>query len=220
MPGPEGPFSPGPEEPLGDCALIEILEEARDLGFLGPGAVVDHIDHAKAFLATLDGVPEGRSLDLGSGGGVPGLVLAQARPHSEWVLLDASARRTAFLVRAVTALGLAPRVQVMTGRAEELARREDHRASYALVVARSFARPAVVAECAAPLLAVGGALVVSEPPGGNGGARWPEDGLQALGLRLAGTTRVPPRLVRLHQVQSCPERFPRRVGIPAKRPLW
>ena len=211
---------PGPEGPLGDRALIEVLEEARDLGFLGSGAVVDHIDHAKAFLAMLDVVPEGRSLDLGSGGGVPGLVLAKARPHTEWVLLDASVRRTAFLVRAVAALGLAPRVQVVTGRAEELARREDHRAGYQLVVARSFARPAVVAECAAPLLAVDGALVVSEPPGGREGTRWPEDGLQALGLRLAGTTSAPPHLVRLHQVQRCPERFPRRVGVPAKRPLW
>ena len=211
---------PDPEGPPADRALIEILEEARDLGFLGPGAVVDHIDHAEAFLVMLDVVPGGRSLDLGSGGGVPGLVLAQARPHAEWVLLDASERRTAFLVRAVAALGLAPRVQVVTGRAEELARREDHRASYQVVVARSFARPAVVAECAAPLLAVGGALVVSEPPGGKGGARWPEDGLQELGLRLVGATSAFPNLVRLQQVQRCPERFPRRVGIPAKRPLW
>ena len=168
----------------------------------------------------LDVVPEGRSLDLGSGGGVPGLVLAKARPHAEWVLLDASARRTAFLVRAVAALGLAPRVQVVTGRAEELARREDHRASYQLVVARSFAGPAVVAECAAPLLTVGGTLVVSEPPDRQGGARWPEDGLHPLGLQLAVTTSTPPQFVRLRQVQRCPERFPRRVGIPTKRPLW
>lgn len=220
MPGPEDPSAPNPEESLGDRALIEILEEARDLGFLGPGAVVDHIDHAEAFLAMLDVVPDGRFLDLGSGGGIPGLVLAMARPHAEWVLLDASARRTAFLTRAVAALGLAPRVQVATGRAEELARRDDHRGSYRLVVARSFARPAVVAECAAPLLAVGGALVVSEPPGGNGRGRWPEDGLEVVGLRLVHTTSGPRHLVRLHQVRLCPERFPRRVGVPSKRPLW
>ncbi|HEV2809873.1 MAG TPA: RsmG family class I SAM-dependent methyltransferase [Acidimicrobiales bacterium] len=211
---------PGPEGPLDDGVLIEILEEARDLGFLGPGAVVDHIDHAAAFLAMLDTVPEGRSLDLGSGGGVPGLVLAKARPSAEWVLLDASSRRTAFLTRAVAALGLAPRVHVVTGRAEELARRKDHRGSYQLVVARSFARPAVVAECAAPVLAVGGALVVSEPPGGEATSRWSEDGLQELGLRVVESARDPRHLVRLHQERPCPERFPRRVGVPSKRPLW
>lgn len=220
MPDTEDPSEPDPEGPLGHTTLTEILEEARDLGFLGPGAVVDHIDHAEAFLAMLDVVPDGRFLDLGSGGGIPGLVLARARPHAEWVLLDASARRTAFLTRAVATLELAPRVQVVTGRAEELARRDDHRGSYQLVVARSFARPAVVAECAAPLLAVSGALVVSEPPGGNADGRWPEDELQALGLRLVGTTSTSPRLVKLQQEQPCHERFPRRVGIPAKRPLW
>ena len=210
---------PGPEASFADQTLIDVLEQARDLGFLGPGGVVDHIHHARAFLAMLDGIPEGRSLDLGSGGGVPGLVLATARPHSEWVLLDASTRRTAFLGRAVEVLGLAPRVQTVTGRAEDFARREDHRAGYQLVVARSFARPAVVAECAAPLLAGGGALVVSEPPDGDEG-RWPEDGLRELGLRLVETARVQPHLVRLEQERPCPERFPRRVGIPGKRPLW
>ena len=212
--------APGPEGPLAEQTLIEILEEARDLGFLGPGAVVDHIDHAEAFLAMLDVVPEGRSLDLGSGGGIPGLVLAKARPHAEWVLLDASSRRTAFLAGAVAALGLAPRVQVVTGRAEELARHKDHRGSYSLVVARSFAHPAVVAECAAPVLAVGGALVVSEPPDGDATSRWPEAGLQALGLRLVETTSEPRSLVRLRQERPCPERFPRRVGVPSKRRLW
>lgn len=201
-----------------DQTLIEVLEEARDQGFLGSGGVVDHIHHAKAFLAMLDEVPENRSLDLGSGGGIPGLILALARPSGEWVLLDASTRRTAFLGRAVAALGLASRVEVVTGRAEDFARREDHRAGYQLVVARSFARPAVVAECAAPLLGGGGALVVSEPPGVDE-ARWPRERLEMLGLRLM-ETKVQPHLVRLEQKWPCPDRFPRRVGIPDKRPLW
>jgi 16S rRNA (guanine527-N7)-methyltransferase len=109
-------------------------------------------------------------------------------------------------------------VRVVTGRAEDVGRRADHRGSYQVVVARSFARPAVVAECAAPLLAVGGRLVVSEPP--ERGDRWPEEGLSVLGLHLVATTSVGPRLVTLHQKDRCPERFPRRVGVPGKRPLW
>lgn len=182
--------------------------------------MVDHIEHAKAFLSALQGVPEGRSLDLGTGGGIPGLVLARARPRALWVLLDANVRRTDFLHRAVVALDMASRVEVLTGRAEDVVRRPEHRGTFQLVVARSFARPAVVAECGAPLLAVGGQLVVSEPPSGEGAGRWPEDGLRALGLRLAATTGAAPHLAVLRQERPCPERFPRRVGIPAKRPLW
>ncbi|CAN5207349.1 hypothetical protein BH24ACT1_BH24ACT1_04120 [soil metagenome] len=182
--------------------------------------MADHVHHAKAFRSILAALPSGRSLDLGSGGGVPGLVLARAQPDTAWVLLDATVRRTDFLVEAVSALGMDSHVQVVTGRAEDIARHPVHRGSYQLVVARSFGRPAVVAECGAPLLTVGGHLVVSEPPDGNGERRWPEDGLGALGLRLVTTTSVAPHLAILRQDRPCPERFPRRVGIPSKRPLW
>lgn len=115
-------------------------------------------------------------------------------------------------------LGLAERVQVRTGRAEDLGRRLGHRGSYHLVVARSFARPAVVAECAAPLLAVGGRLVVSEPPMEED--RWPDQGLDVLGLGRALPPAASRRLVVLRQERPCPERYPRRVGVPSKRPLW
>ncbi len=203
----------------GDDGLLALLAEARRLGFLGPAPILDHIAHASAYLGALDELPLGRALDLGSGGGVPGLILALARPSSCWVLLDASARRTAFLERAVRSLVLGGRVQVVTGRAEEVGRRSDHRGSYQAVVARSFGRPAVVAECAAPLLAVGGHLMVSEPPQG-GQNRWPDQGLSSLGLRQVASSTGDGRLALLHQERLCPERYPRRVGVPGKRPLW
>lgn len=179
--------------------------------------MLDHVRHSRVFLSVVDQAPVGRGLDLGSGGGVPGLILALARPASTWVLLDANARRTAFLTEAVRRLRLEDRVEVVTGRAEEVGRRADHRSDYQLVVARSFARPAVVAECAAPFLAVGGRLVVSEPPHG-GDDRWPEDGLSVLGLRRLTTRGT--RLTTLRRESPGPDRFPRRVGVPSKRPLW
>lgn len=191
-------------------SLVAVLDEARDLGFLGPGPVVFHVEHARAFLVPLEGVT-GRALDLGAGGGVPGLVLAAERPDLAWTFVDAMRKRTAFLARAVQQLGLA--VTVRTERAEELA---DLRASQAAVVARSFGPPAVLAECAAPLLAVGGRLIVSEPPDAQD--RW--DGADALGLGSARRLIGPPALVVLEQEAPCPDRYPRRTGIPAKRPLW
>ena len=86
------------------------------------------------------------------------------------------------------------------------------------VVARSFGAPAVVPECGAPFLRTGGVLVVREPPDVDPAERWPAAGLASVGL-----ARDPDEIdgvVRLRQVASCPDRFPRRVGVPAKRPLF
>jgi 16S rRNA (guanine527-N7)-methyltransferase len=160
-----------------------------------------------------------RIVDLGSGGGVPGLVLALELPGTAWLLLDSNTRRTAFLGEAVEQLGLVDRVRIWEGRAEVAGRDPAVRAGADAVVARGFAGPAVTAECAAPLLGVGGRLIVSEPPG-TSGERWDPAALHQLGLG-------PPRLVQgdytyviLEQGALCPDRFPRRVGVPGKRPLF
>ena len=198
---------------MGD--LLTVLERSRELGFLGPGAVESHILHAERFAAAYDGAAPARALDLGSGGGVPGLVLAGNWPGSEWWLLDASERRTAFLEGAIQALGLADRVWVRRGRAEEFARDDSLRHQMDLVTARSFGPPAVTAECATGFLRVGGQLIVSEPPEPDG--RWDEQGLAILGMEV-GPARSGCQILR--QVAACPEHYPRRVGIPAKRPLF
>jgi 16S rRNA (guanine527-N7)-methyltransferase len=210
----------GPESRLRDHAgLLAVLTRARDLGFLGPGAVEDHIDHALRFLPLLDRCVEGssgRHVDLGTGAGVPGLVLALARPSTTWLLVDSMVRRTTVLVQAVAALELTSRVQVWTGRAEDLARQDEVRAGCAAVVARSFGPPAALAECAAPLLTIGGCLLVSEPPHGTG-ERWSVEGLADLGLAAGSREHG---IMTLQKVSPTPERYPRKSGIPAKRPLF
>jgi len=184
---------------------------------LGPGPVERHVAHGRALLA---GLPErGRVLDLGSGGGLPGLVLATHRPELELTLLEARQRACRFLREAVAELGRDD-VTVIEARAEEAARRSDLRETYDAVVARSFGPPPVTAECAVGFLRPGGQLVVSEPPDDGGPARWPPESLPALGLsppvrhEEQGGTFVVLGKVRLD------ERWPRRVGVPAKRPLW
>jgi len=195
--------------------LTAVLERSRALGFLGPGPVQEHIERADAFLAALDGVT-GTVVDLGSGGGVPGLVVAVARPDLHLVLLDAIAKRCAFLEEAVAQLELD--AEILHGRAEELGR-SAWRGSAAAVTARSFGPPAATAECGAPLLAPGGCLIVSEPP--EDVDRWPEDGLARLGLARGQRIRRAGAAVQvLHQVAPLDDRFPRRNGIPAKRPLF
>src|SRR3546814_11428625 len=82
----------GQDAGMPDGALVSVLERSRRLGFLGPGPVEDHVRHAQGFLDALEGVT-GRVVDLGSGGGVPGLVLVVGRPERSVELLDAMSDR-------------------------------------------------------------------------------------------------------------------------------
>jgi 16S rRNA (guanine527-N7)-methyltransferase len=225
--------------------LQDVLLAARQAGFLGPGPIERHLRHAQGFVALARREAEGetpRILDLGSGGGLPGLVVAEAWPEASMVLLEANERRALFLERAVATCGLQGRVSVVHQRAEIFGRAPSYRATFDGVVVRSFGSPAVVAECAAPLLRVGGWLIVSEPPVDDGpeilgaerasdhenvpslpgeeASRWPADELVKLGLKPTQSVRTEFGYQILRQVLPCPDRFPRRNGIPSKRPLF
>jgi 16S rRNA (guanine527-N7)-methyltransferase len=188
---------------------------------LGPGPVRPHLEHTDGFAEAIGANRAGLHIDLGSGGGLPGLVLAVAWPATQWLLVDANRRSCDFLSAATNALGLADRVKVVQARAEELGRDPDLRGTARIVTARGFGRPAVIAECAAPFLVSGGRLVVSEPPTDAGG-RWPEQGLALFGLRMERVLRSASghNFVVIEQVRLAPERFPRRTGQPKRRPLF
>lgn len=224
---------PVPYDASHEQLLLDQLERSREFGFLGPGDVGVHIDNARLFSRLLRedlvaGTVAARRpredvsqvLDLGSGGGVPGLVIAWDLPQIRMTLCDAMEKRCRFLRDAVTSLGIQDRVEVLCGRAEVLAHSPTWRNRFASVVARSFGPSAVTAECAAGFLAEGGRLYVSEPPAPVPG-RWPADGLAALGLEL-GDQAVDDevRIQVLRRIGPVPDRYPRRDGIPAKRPLF
>ena len=207
--------------------LHEVLGEARALGFLGPGPLEPQIRHAEGFAAIgrrLSPAGAPRVIDLGSGGGLPGLVVAMAWPEVALDLLEANGRRAAFLRRAVEDLALGSRVSVLEGRAEACGREPGLRAHFEGALARSFGRPAVVAECAAPFLMAGAWLLVSEPPRSPGGddddSRWPPEPLHQLGLQPAEVVHEDFAYRVLLQIELSPERFPRRDGVPAKKPLF
>ena len=211
-----------------ESALDTVLERSRSLRFIGPGSVRVHAEHALGFAAGLDRAPV-RFLDLGSGGGVPGLVLAGLWADSEAVLLDASAKRCAFLADAIDELGYTGRVTVARARAEDAGRREDLRAAFDLVVSRGFGPPPVTAECGAPFLGVDGTLVVSEPPAVPDGERssraavgdrWPPAGLALVGLRAERAWSEPFHYRSFVLEHPCSDEYPRRDGVPAKHPLF
>jgi 16S rRNA (guanine527-N7)-methyltransferase len=207
------------------------LEASREFGFFGPGPVDVHLEHALGFLAALRivrtapftdiasvGETHDRFVDLGAGGGLPGLVLACVLPYSQWLFLDSNQRRMGVLGEFVQELDLADRVAIYTARAEDAGRDPALRGTYSVVMARGFAGPSVTAECAAPLLAVGGLLIVSEPP--DPVDRWDPEGLAQVGLTGGRTVDVGHRFFAATQSEIVSERFPRRVGIPEKRPLF
>lgn len=198
--------------------LEQVLAHSRELGFLGPGPSMFHVEHA---LLTVSLTPaKGRVLDLGSGGGVPGLVVATARPDLQVVLLDSMAKRCDFLAESVHQLGISERVVVEHGRAEVLARRPDLRAQFDVVTARSFGPPAATAECAVGFLQVQGRLLVSEPPEADPD-RWPAGPLSSLGLELSARHADSRSTVaEFRLLAPAGSAVPRRDGVPVKKPLW
>lgn len=201
--------------------VTEVLTEAQRRGALGRGAVGEHVRHAEAMARAIDDAP-GSCCDLGSGAGVPALVFALLWPATAWTLVDAQAKRARWLEAAVLELDLADRCRVVPERAEALGRDPAYRDQFGVVTARAFGAPAVTAECGAPLLEVGGRLVVSEPPEPDP-SRWPEEALRGLGLgpaRRVEDRSVPATVVVVEKVAPTPEAYPRRIGVPGKRPLW
>jgi 16S rRNA (guanine527-N7)-methyltransferase len=202
--------------------LTEFLENSARRGFLGPMTVSAQVSHALGFAAACAswGPDPQKILDLGTGAGVPGLILAEYWPSSEIALLDANQRRAESLRSYLTGWNRQPEVQVVCERAEVAGRSPLFRERFDLVTARSFGPPAVTSECGAPLVSPGGLLVISEPPSDHG--RWSESGLQSLELEDRGPFRSEAGFHYrvLGKLRPLTERFPRRTGVPAKRPLF
>ena len=221
---------PNEERPTGASPeVLNALAQARAFGYLGPGPLQTHLDHSHGFgdavlsvMRARGDVAEagfgGRAVDLGSGGGVPGLVLADRWRASAWLFVDSHQRRMGTLQDVLVRLAWTDRTEVVMERAEVVARRSDVRSSCDLVVARGFAAPGATAECAAGFLRQGGLLVVSEPP--EGPDRWSDSGLAALGMSRVAVAASKYHFFVAVQERLCPTSFPRAVGIPGKTPLF
>lgn len=161
--------------------LIDTLRDAQRVGFFGDGDVRAAADHARAFVDAVAPLAAGaRLVDLGSGGGLPGLVLADALPDVRIVLLDRRQKRTDFLERAVRRLGWT-HVTVMTADAARLvdAVRDRDEEPFDAVTARGFGPPEWTLRTATSLCRRDGCVVISEPPSGD---RWAPELLRELGL--------------------------------------
>jgi len=161
-----------------DPALRDALASSQRLGMLGARPIEEVVDHAGAFAAALAEIT-GTVVDLGTGGGVPGLVIAAARPDLRLVLVDRKVRRTDHVRRLVSRLGWQDRVTVLTADAADL----DLDRPADAAVARGFGPPELTIGVAARLVRPGGLVVISEPPGADG-SRWHHDVLAGAGVGI------------------------------------
>ena len=189
------------------------LERWLDALLETPGltAVKDRLEarrlHVEGSLAALPHIRRfgGSIVDVGSGGGAPGLPLAAALPDRELTLLEANGRKAAFLERVAEDF---PNVRVVRGRAEE------HLESYGVAVARALAPPAVAVEWCLPLASSGGAVVLYVGPSVD------LDSISLVATRVGGgAPELHNGVLVVPKITATPDGFPRRPGMARKRPL-
>ena len=183
-----------------------------------------HLLDAVAALPILDAEAPSRAVDLGSGGGVPGIPLAIARPGVAWTLVDSVGKKVEAVRGFAAALALTT-VEAVAERAETLGRAAGRREAYDLVTARACAALPILVEYALPLLRLGGVLLAWKGPiagdelragaaaagaPGGGAPEMRRTGIAALGEH---------RFLLVRKVRPTPGRYPRRPGEPSRRPL-
>jgi 16S rRNA (guanine527-N7)-methyltransferase len=169
-----------------------------------------HRVHLDSVLPATELLEEGPVVDVGSGGGSPGLPLAVARPDLRFDLLEATQKKCRFLERWAVEFG---NVEVVCARAEEHGRGSG-REAYGTAVARALAPPEVAAEWCLPLVRAGGRVVLFVGPSVDEAATG-----KAAQQLAAELEHGPSGFVLLRKTGTTPERFPRRPGVARKRPL-
>ncbi|HEV2072921.1 MAG TPA: 16S rRNA (guanine(527)-N(7))-methyltransferase RsmG [Thermomicrobiales bacterium] len=173
----------------------------------------------------LAGEKHGRVMDLGSGGGIPGMILAIALPEFTFSLLDATGKKVAFLRDCIDELGLT-NTKAVHGRAEELAHAIEWRSAYDVVTARAVTSLSALLELGLPFVQIKGWLVLPKgadiedeiKPAAKAAAKLGGTIVEASFLPLVGSL-VDTRLVLVRKDSPTPGTFPRRAGLPARAPL-
>lgn len=190
------------------------------------GVLTKHFLDSLSCVLALELPPgELRLIDVGSGAGFPGLPLKIAFPEIHVTLLEATSKKTEFLHAVVDHLRLSD-VAILTARAEEAAHDPAHREAYDVAVARALAAMPVLVELCLPFVRCGGVLIAQKGDPLAAELAAAQEALRLLGGQLGHVqpVRVPGleavrHLVVIDKVTATPARYPRRPGVPSRRPL-
>lgn len=169
--------------------------------------------------------PQSWVIDVGAGAGIPGIPLKIAFPQIRLVLLEATAKKTTFLRHIVGKLGLND-VEIVVGRAEEMAHQSEHREQFNIVLSRAVAELATLVELTLPFCVKGGLVIAYKKGDIKQELSQAETAIATLGGKLKEVRPVTlpefpdnRSLVVIEKVSPTPEKYPRRPGMPAKKPL-
>lgn len=162
-----------------------------------------------------------RVIDIGTGGGIPGMILAIIRPDLEIDLLEATKKKVVFLTETAEALGLT-NVRAFHGRAEDYGRERGFRDNYDVAVARAVARLATLAELVLPFVHTGGIAILPKGEAVYDELAEAQEALDELKGHLLPIHQSPVndvRFVVLRKQGRTPKPYPRKSGIPSKQPI-
>lgn len=206
--------------------LLQWNEHINLTAITDPEAIeMRHFLDSLAIVRAVSLSPGMRVIDVGTGAGFPGLPLRIVFPHIELTLLEATAKKTSFLQHVTERLHY-PNVSILTARAEDAGQDPAYRERYHVVLARAVAQMSILAEYLLPLCKIGGRCIALKGEHAAGEAQQAENAIHVLGGRLEKIIpielpEVPEthHLVVIRKVAATPERYPRRTGIPSKRPI-
>lgn len=168
---------------------------------------------------------ETRLIDVGTGAGIPGIPLKILLPEIELVLLDATKKKASFLEHIIEKLRIKS-TGVVVGRAEEVAHRPEYRQQFDLVLSRAVAELSTLVELTLPFCAIGGRFIAQKKGDIEAEVQAARQAIFLLGGELVGVEAVElsefsdkRQLVVIDKVGETPVQYPRRPGIPTKRPL-
>lgn len=189
------------------------------------GIDVRHFVDSLTCLQAINALKVDKVIDVGTGAGFPGLPLKIACPHIRLTLVEATRKKVEFCQHVVETLGLES-VSVVHGRAERLGHDPEHRGAYTLSLARAVAPLPVLVEYLLPFTKVGGWALAQK---GDTAHEEAQNASEALGILGGHVDRLIPvelpgvvetrYLVLIQKIAETPEQYPRRIGIPTKRPL-
>jgi 16S rRNA (guanine527-N7)-methyltransferase len=197
------------------------LTAIRDVEGIRTKHFLDSFSAAQAWKAN----PPARLIDVGTGAGFPGIALKILYPSMRLTLVESVGKKANFCLHIVKTLAL-ENVEVLAVRAEEAGQMPGHREKYDWAVARAVAAMPVLAEYLLPLVRVGGGVVAQKGESGPAEAQSAEKALKILGGRLRQLVKVElpgvadeRYLVIVDKTAATPPGYPRRAGVPGRKPL-